>query len=81
MIETLEQITTRNRTKELDKAWENSWTRRIIIAALTYISALIFLWIIEVPEPYWAACVPVGGFLLSTVTLAPIKKWWLKHNA
>ncbi len=76
----LEQIAARNHAKELDKAWETSWTRKLTIAAVTYISALVFLWVIEVPEAYFAALVPVGGFLLSTTTLAPIKKWWLKRH-
>lgn len=79
MKESLKQITARNHQKELDKAWETSWTRRLAIAVITYISALLFLWMIKVPEPYFAAIVPVGGFLLSTATLAPIKKWWARQ--
>lgn len=79
--EILEQIAARNHAKELDKAWETSWTRKLTIAVITYFSALLFLWIIEVPEPYLAACVPVGGFLLSTATLVPLKKWWLSRQS
>lgn len=75
--EALKQIAARNHAKELDKAWETSWTRKLVIAVITYACALVFLWIIAVPEPYFAAIVPVGGFLLSTATLAPLKKWWV----
>jgi len=49
------------------------------MAVITYASALVFLWIIAVPEPYFAAIVPVGGFLFSTATLTPIKKWWISR--
>ena len=76
----LQDIQNRNRAKELDKAWEGSWTRRSAIALITYLSALTFLWMIKVPEPYLAALVPVGGFLLSTTTLRPLKTWWLKRQ-
>ncbi len=81
MKETLEQIATRNKIKELDKAWETCWTRKIVIAATTYVSALIFLWMIAVPAPYFSALVPAGGFLLSTSTLSPIKKWWINKQS
>lgn len=78
--ETIKQIAARNRAKEIDKAWETSWTRKGVIATITYASAVLFLWIVKVPEPYLAALVPVGGFLLSTATLAPIKKWWVNRQ-
>ena len=80
MTETLEQIAARNRAKELDKAWETSWMRKGIIALMTYMSAVLLLWIIEVPSPQIAALVPVGGFILSTATLSPIKKWWISRQ-
>lgn len=80
MNQSLEQIEARNRAKELDKAWEVSWTRRLVIAAITYASAVLFLWVINVPQPYLAALVPVGGFILSTLSLAPIKQWWLSRH-
>lgn len=81
MNQSLEQIAARNHTKELDKAWETSWTRRLAIAVITYLSALLFLIIIAVPNPYLAALVPVGGFILSTLTLRPLKKCWLTHQS
>lgn len=80
MTETLEQIVARNRAKELDKAWETSGTRKGVIALITYASAVLFLWVIKVPEPYLAALVPVGGFILSTATLSPLKKWWVDRQ-
>ena len=72
--DSIEQIAARNCTKELDKAWEQSLVRKVVIALVTYTSALTFLWIIKVSEPYLTALIPVGGFSLSTATLPPIKR-------
>ncbi len=75
--ETIDQI---NKRVDSNKQWETSWTRKVVIAAITYISALIFLWVIEVPDPYLAALVTTGGFLLSTSTLQPIRILWEKYK-
>ncbi len=75
---TTETIEERNRRVELDKAWETSKTRRALIAVITYGIATLFMWRIGVPEPFINALVPTGGYLLSTLSLSCIKKWWLK---
>ena len=69
-------IQERNRRVESDKAWEKSWTRRLSIAALTYLCAIAWLYVIGNDKPLVNATVPVGGFLLSTLTVAFIKKRW-----
>lgn len=80
-MENLEQellaVKQRNRKVELDKAWEISWTRRLFIAALTYIIALIWLVMIREPSAAWKAFVPAAGYVLSTLSLPVIKKLWL----
>ena len=38
----IDELKTRNKRVEADKAWETSWTRKIIIAVITYILILIF---------------------------------------
>ena len=63
---------------EEDKAWETSWFRRITIAILTYICAIIFLDQIEEAEASLKALIPVGGYLISTLTLPAIKQMWLR---
>ena len=78
MKEDIETIKERNRRVETDKAWETSNARRIIIAIMTYIVIVIFLFIINVPKPWFTALIPTIGFLLSTLTLSIFKKWWLK---
>lgn len=83
MSEQLQQellaIQERNRRVELDKAWETSWTRRLFIAALTY--AVAGFWLVLIHEVYswFKAFVPAGGYLLSTLSLPVIKRWWAKR--
>ena len=74
----VEKIKQRNKRVELDKAWEISYFRRAAITIGTYLVILVFLIIIEAPNPYLAAAVPAIGFILSTLTLPFIKNWWIK---
>ena len=75
-MEDLEQIKERNKKVELDKAWETSLTRRSLIAILTYFIAVLFMYRIDIAEPFLNAFVPAGGYLLSTLSLPIIKHWW-----
>jgi len=70
-------IKERNRRVEADKAWELSWTRRLFIAVVIYIIAGWWLGIINNNYPWLNAFVPALGYLLSTLSLPFIKKWWL----
>ena len=76
--EEIELIKGRNKRVELDKRWEMSWVRRLVIAAFTYIVAGIWLVIIEVNNPWLNAFIPTGAYILSTLSLPFIKKWWQK---
>ncbi|MBI5389386.1 hypothetical protein HZB01_03335 [Candidatus Woesearchaeota archaeon] len=69
----------RNRRVESDKAWEVSWTRRLVIAAATYVVAGIWLVVIHDMYPWLKAFVPAGGYLLSTLTISAAKKRWIKN--
>ena len=80
MNEELQAIVERNQRVETDKDWETSVTRRTTIAVITYCTATFFFWINELPIPFLQGFIPTGGFLLSTLTLGPIKQWWLKHQ-
>lgn len=75
------KIHDRNRRVELDKAWERSWTRRITIAVLTYIVALIWLLMIREPSAAWKAFVPTVGYILSTLYLPFAKTAWQKQRS
>ncbi len=76
---TIETIDARNRRVEADKAWETSKTRRFCIAVITYSIACFFMWQIGVDDPMINALVPTGGYLLSTLSLSYVKRWWLKR--
>ncbi len=73
----IKKIHERNARVEADKAWETSKTRRAIIAIMTYVIVVVFLYLIGVQNPWLNALVPTAGFLLSTLTLTYIKGWWV----
>jgi len=77
-MDELQNIHERNKRVELDKAWETSWTRRLIIASITYGVAVFFMWNVRLPDPLISACIPTGGYLLSTMSLSFVKHWWIK---
>ncbi len=77
--ERVEKIERRNRKVEADKAWEGSWIRKIAIMICTYIAIGIFMTVIKVTSPWINAVVPTLGFMLSTLTLPFIKKWWIEN--
>ena len=69
----------RNRRVEREKAWEVSWTRKVMIVFLTYIVIAIFFMFVGTVEPLLDAIVPSIAFILSTLSAPFIKQWWLKH--
>lgn len=74
-------IEQRNNRVEADKAWETSWTRRLLLTLFTYLAIGIYLWAIDVSRPWLNAIVPAVGFMLSTLTMPFFKKLWLNaHN-
>ncbi len=72
----IDAIKLRNQRVEKDKTWETSTTRKVSIAILTYLTILVFFVTIKVEKPLINAIVPTLGFLLSTMSLPFIKKWW-----
>ena len=79
MKEDIERIKERNKRVESDKACEGSISRRLLIALMTYIVIVIFLWTINAPKPWLNAIVPAVGFILSTLTLSFFKRFWLNN--
>ncbi|MBI3070220.1 MAG: hypothetical protein HYY87_02850 [Candidatus Levybacteria bacterium] len=73
------RIEGRNKNVELDKRWETSYTRRILLITLTYIAIGFYLSAIQIKEPWLNAIVPSFGFLLSTLTLPFFKNLWKKY--
>lgn len=77
--EEINKIKERNKRVETEKAWETSWTRRFMIAILTYIVISIFFIFAGTPDPLGNAVVPSIAFILSTLSGPFVKKWWLKN--
>lgn len=73
-------IEERNKKVEFDKAWEQSWARKILIAFFTYLAIVSYLKFIVRVEPWLNAIVPTVGFLLSTLTFPYFKSVWFKLN-
>ncbi len=70
----------RNARVEADKTWETSLFRKCTIAVMTYAVVALFLMSIGTPNWWLNSLVPVAGYLLSTVSLPPMKAWWLKRR-
>jgi hypothetical protein len=69
----------RNARVEAEKAWEVSTFRRMLIAVVTYTIAAAFLVSINAEQPFLSAIIPTIGYVLSTLSLPAIKRWWISH--
>ena len=76
----LEDIEKRNKKVEMDKAWETSMARRVLLVIFTYLSVGIYMWVIGVNNPWLNAVIPSTAFLLSTLTLPFFKKMWIEKR-
>lgn len=74
----LQKIEERNKKVELDKAWEVSWTRRILLVVFTYLSIGFYLRAIGVDQSWLNAIVPAIAFTISTLTMPFFKRLWIK---
>jgi len=77
--ERISKIEKRNREVESNKAWEVSWTRKVLVAIFTYLAIALYLKFIVGIDPWINALVPTAGFLLSTLTLPFFKTLWEKY--
>ncbi len=73
----IEKINKRNQRVEADKAWETSWTRKLVILVFTYVVMVIFFTFAQLPKPFINAIVPAIAFVISTLTVSLFKQWWL----
>ncbi|HCB35693.1 MAG: hypothetical protein A2W52_00910 [Candidatus Taylorbacteria bacterium RIFCSPHIGHO2_02_49_25] len=76
----IQKIEERNQRVEIDKAWEISWTRRVLLMIFTYIAIGAYMWAIEIAQPWLNAVIPTAAFMLSTLTMPLFKKLWLKRK-
>jgi len=75
----IEEIKTRNKRVEKDKAWETSKIRILAILFLTYICTSIIFWFIAINKPFQNALIPTIAFVLSSQSLPFVKKIWIKY--
>ncbi len=75
----IEKIKERNKRVEKEKSWETSWTRKIMIAVLTYAVIAVFFIFIGIADPLKNAIVPSIAFVLSTLSAPFIKNLWLRY--
>jgi len=75
----VEKIKIRNSKVEIDKAWETSLSRKILIAVLTYFVVVLFFKFAHLPDPFINAIVPTIGFLLSNISIPFFKSFWIKN--
>lgn len=74
------QLESRNQRVELDKAWETSWTRRLLLTLFTYFALGLYLWAIGIDRPFLNSIVPAVGFMISTFTMPWLKCKWIDRH-
>jgi len=75
----IEQIKARNSRVEVDKAWETSLTRKLLLIVFTYLAIGFYLNSIAIKDPWLNVIVPAFAFFLSTLTLPVFKNFWEKN--
>ena len=73
----VETIQARNARVEADKAWETSWTRRVLITLATYCVICLYLMTLGIEKFWMHALVPAIGYFLSTLSLPVFKTLWM----
>lgn len=77
--ERIAKIEERNSLVEQNKAWETSWTRKVLLIIFTYCAIALYLKFVVGIDPWINAIVPALGFLLSTLTLPFFKNLWVHY--
>ncbi len=73
-------IEARNQRVELDKAWEVSWTRKLVLFCITFLLTFLFLLLIRDDRAWGNAVLAAIGILLSTLTISYLKTWWISRQ-
>lgn len=77
--EEINKIKERNKRVETEKSWETSWTRRLMLASLTYIVISVLFISMGIVSPLKNAVVPSIAFIVSNLSMPFIKKFWLRY--
>ena len=76
----INEIQQRNVRVEIDKAWETSWTRKILVAVTTYLLIVVFMFVAKFESPFIGAIIPTIAYLISMNSLPYFKKRWMKKK-
>ena len=79
--ERLSELEARNEKVDSDKRWERHPARIIMIVLLTYIFAVLFIWLADVSNPFLGATVPAVAFSISLLSANFIRKIIQKKTA
>ena len=74
----IQKIEARNKSVEINKAWETSYVRRGLLALFVYLAIALYLKFIVGINPWINAVVPSIGFILSTLTMPYFKSLWVQ---
>jgi len=75
----IKEIVERNKNVELDKKWETSFFRKIVLAILTFLILWLYMYSIWIEKPFLNAFIPTCWFLISTLSLLFFRKIWEKY--
>ena len=78
--ERVAKLEARNRRVEGDKGWETSWTRRLAIMLLTYLTTVFYLRFVLHVSPWVNSLASVIGYLVSTLSVGRLKRHWLNRR-
>ena len=54
--------------------------RILLVLCFTYVFASLYLYVADTTNPFLGAIVPCAGFFLSTLTIKPIKSFFIKKR-
>ena len=74
----IQALKERNQRVESEKAWETSYVRTFALALVTYVIAAVVLCLIGVEIYLLVALMPTIGYMLSTLSLPVVRRWWIK---
>ena len=78
--EEIKDIHSRNLKVETEKAWDVFTFRRVIISITTYLFMTFLFSILGVEKPFLNSLVPTFGYLISTLGISILKKYWIKNR-
>ena len=77
--ERVRKIEERNEKVEVDKAWETSLVRRVLLTVFSYIAVAFFFQIIRVANPWINALVPALAFMIQQLSMPFFKRMWVRY--